>query len=209
MVQASYTERRAFSHGTAQKRMPPFLIYVGRVQEFSVKDWWVYAGWVGLMTGLVISTGGFVWFGHAHGAPLPSEAFWVPLGALVFTISIAIDTIGHRTIYKPEIQLAEGLVHGITIFCGISSCILLTAAYQFRSTLWIPALVLTFLSFLYSLVDEAFHWRRYVMKKSDPVEMACHVGILTGHLIMMTAWWFWFSTGYQGVAETLRAMAPH
>jgi hypothetical protein len=39
----------------------------------------------------------------------------------------------------------------------------------------------TGLSILYSLVDEAFHWRRYVSPHSDRVEMWSHVSILLGH----------------------------
>ncbi len=202
----SYWGSETRTPGAVAKQRSPFAIYVGRVTEFSRVDWQVYVAWVGLMVGLVFATSGFVIIGHIHGAPLPREAYWVPLGALVFTVSIAIDTIGHRTIYKQEIQRAEGLVHGITIFCGIGSCVLLTAAYQARHTYWIPALVLTLLSMLYSLVDELFHWRRYVSQHSDPVEMWCHVGILTGHLTMMIAWWTWFYGGYLGVAQTLAAL---
>jgi hypothetical protein len=134
------------------------------------------------------------------------EAWLVPLGAALFSLSIAIDTIGHRTIYKQEISGAEGLVHGITIFCGITSCVLLTAAYHHPRGLWIPAMVLTVLSLIYSLVDEAFHWRRYVRKYSDRVEMWSHVGILLGHSVMMLGWWSWFFGGYPGVAETLQAL---
>src|SRR5689334_12117313 len=89
--------------------------YVGRVREFSPTDWWVYCGWVGLMLGLVLATGGFLLAGHVHGVVFPAEAWLVPLGASLFSISIAVDTIGHRTIYKQEISQAEGLVHGITI----------------------------------------------------------------------------------------------
>lgn len=182
-------------------------IYVGRMREFSREDWWVYVSWVGLMVGLVVATSVFVGVGHFGGAPLPKEAYLVPIGALVFTVSIAIDTIGHRTIYKQEIQLAEGLVHGITIFCGIGSCVLLCAAYAERAGFWIPAMVLTVLSFLYSLIDEAFHWRRYVSSRSDRVEMWSHVGIFVGHLTMMLAWWAWFFDGYRGVPEVLRLLA--
>jgi hypothetical protein len=178
-------------------------LYVGRVREFSTLDWRVYVAWVGLMLGLVLSTGGFLLVGHLKGVEFPGEAWWVPLGALVFAISISIDTIGHRTIYKTEIGGAEGLVHGITIFCGISSCVLLCAAYSHRDALWIPAMVLTVLSFVYSLVDEVFHWRRYVSQQSDRVEMWSHVGILVGHSAMMLGWWTWFFGGYSGVAETL------
>ncbi len=178
-------------------------VYVGRMREFSRADWLVYVAWVGLMLGLVLATGGFLLTGHLHGVAFPAEAWLVPLGSLVFSLSIALDTIGHRTIYKQEISGAEGLVHGITIFCGIGSCVLLTAAYHHPRALWIPALVLTGLSFVYSLVDEAFHWRRYVRQYSDRVEMCSHVGILVGHAVMMVGWWSWFFQGYPGVQQTL------
>lgn len=178
-------------------------IYVGRVRTFDRRDWLVYVSWIGLMSGLVLATGGFLLAGYAGGAVFPGEAWLVPAGALLFTISIAIDTIGHRTVYKEEISRAEGLVHGITIACGIGSCVLLCAAWSHRELLWIPALVLTLLSFFYSAVDEAFHWRRYVSQQSDRVEMWSHVGILTGHATMMIGWWIWFARGYGGVAETL------
>lgn len=180
-------------------------IYVGRIRQFDRTDTLVYLAWVGLMFGLVAASGGFLLVGHSHGVLYPTEAWFVPIGALVFAISIAIDTIGHRTIYKEEISKAEGLVHHITIFSGISSCLLLCVAYTHPRPAWIFALVMTALSFLYSLIDEAFHWRRYVRQNSDRVEMWSHVGILTGHSTMMIAWWWWFLRGYAGVQETL----PH
>jgi len=178
-------------------------VYVGRVRSFSRVDWAIYVAWVGLMVGLVCATGGFLLVGHRFGAHFPAEAWLVPLGSALFTASIAIDTIGHRTIYKEEIAGAEGLVHAITIFCGIGSCVLLAAAYDHRHGLWIPAMVLTGLSFVYSLVDEAFHWRRYVRHYSDRVEMCSHVGILIGHATMMLGWWSWFFQNYAGVKETI------
>lgn len=180
--------------------------YVGRIREFDTTDWLVYLAWVGLMLGLVGATGGFLLAGTLHDVRFPAVAWWVPCGALLFSISIAIDTIGHRTIYQQEIGKAEGLVHGITIACGISSCVLLCAAYS-QSSAWIPAAVLTVLSFVYSLVDEAFHWRRYVQQHSDRVEMWSHVGILVGHGTLMVAWWVWYFQGYIGVRETLAAVA--
>jgi hypothetical protein len=178
--------------------------YVGRIREFGPNDWAVYVAWVGLMLGLVASTAGFLFVGRAAGVTFPEAAWLVPIGALLFSVSIAIDTIGHRTVYKQEISGAEGLVHGITIACGIGSCVLLCAAYS-RPGIWIPALVLTVLSFVYSLVDEAFHWRRYTRQLSDRVEMWSHVGILVGHGVMMLGWWTWYFQGYSGVAETVRA----
>ena len=43
------------------------------------------------------------------------------------------------------------------------------------------ASVLIALSILYSVIDEALHWRRYLRQDSDPVEMWSHVGIFIGH----------------------------
>ncbi len=190
----------------AQSSFPSeFRVYVGRVAQFGRDDWAVYVAWVGLMLGLVLSTGGFLLIGHYAGVTYPAAAWLVPAGALLFSASIAIDTIGHRTIYKQVIQGAEGLVHGITIASGIGSCILLCAAYS-TPGVWIPALVLTALSFIYSLVDEVFHWHRYVSQNSDRVEMWSHVGILAGHGTMMLGWWVWYFQGYPGVAETVVAL---
>src|ERR1041384_271897 len=181
-------------------------VYIGRMSQFTRVDWLVYVSWVGLMLGLVASTGGFLLLGHLHGVSFTAAAGLGAVGAALFTVSIAIDTVGHRTIYKQEISGAEGLVHGITIFCGITSCVLLTAAYHHPRGLWIPAMVLTVLSVVYSLVDEAFHWRRYVRQYSDRVEMWSHVGILLGHSVMMLGWWIWFFQGYPGVTEPLRRL---
>ncbi|MEP7049617.1 MAG: hypothetical protein ABJB12_04660 [Pseudomonadota bacterium] len=178
-------------------------VYIGRLREFRRVDWFVYVAWIGLMVGLSSSTAGFLCFGRQHGVTFPAVAWLVPLGAVIFTLSIAVDTIGHRTVYKEVISRAEGLVHGITIACGIGSNLLLCAAYKREQAYWIPALVLTVLSFVYSLVDEAFHWRRYVSAHADRVEMWSHVGILAGHGTMMVAWWAWFFGGYVGVSQTL------
>ncbi|HWO19278.1 MAG TPA: hypothetical protein VNO30_10895 [Kofleriaceae bacterium] len=179
--------------------------YVARISQFDRTDWLVYLGWVGMMLGLVASTGGFVLVGHLHGAPWPVEAWLVPIGAAIFTVAIAIDTIGHRTIYKEALRGGEALVHHITIACGVGSVVLLVLAYDARGCA-IPALVLTLLSFLYSLIDEAFHWRRYIRTQADPVEMWSHVGILVGHGIMMAAWWRCYQLGYPGVREALTAL---
>jgi len=185
-------------------RNSEFAVYVGRIREFDRTDWFIYTSWVGLMLGLVFSTAGFLAFGNAHDVQFPPSAWLVPFGATVFSVSIAIDTIGHRTVYKDQIRGAEGLVHAITIFCGVGSCVLLCAAYTNRDLFWIPAMVLTALSMIYSLVDEGFHWHRYVIKSADRVEMWSHVGILTGHGVMMLGWWQWFFDGYQGVAAVMQ-----
>ena len=183
-----------------------FLIYVGRIREFTRRDWQVYIAWVGMMLGLVAATGGFVIFGHAQGVVFPPEAWVVPVGAAIFTVSISIDTIGHRTIYREVLKQGEQLVHHVTIFCGIGSSALLCAAYSLPGAMWVPAMVLTVLSFVYSMVDEVFHWRRYITQKSDRIEMWSHLGILIGHGIMMLAWWHWFFGGYKGVEQTLAVL---
>jgi len=181
--------------------------YVGRIRQFRRIDWIVYLAWVGLMLGLCVMTGGFVWWGLHNGAPLPAEATLLPVGAAIFTGAIAIDTIGHRTIYREALRGGEALVHHIIIVAGIGSCVLLCAAYRGGAAYAVPALVLTVLSFIYSLVDEIMHWRRYLTGKSDVVEMWSHVFILIGHGIMMAGWWLWYARGYVGVAETLAAFA--
>jgi hypothetical protein len=179
--------------------------YVGRIRQFDRTDWIVYISWVGMMLGLVGSTGGFLLYGHLHGVCFPPEAWTVPLGAMVFTIAIAIDTIGHRTIYKEVLKGGEQLVHHITILCGVASCVLLVLAYE-RPGVAIPAMVFTVMSFVYSLVDEVFHWRRYTSDKADKVEMWSHVGIFIGHGTMMLGWWRFYDLGYPGVRETLAAL---
>jgi hypothetical protein len=186
--------------------MSELLVYVGRIRQFDRTDWWVYGAWVGLMLGLVGATGGFLLVGHGAGVRFPDEAWLVPIGAAIFAAAIAIDTIGHRTIYKEYLEGGERLVHHITIVAGVGSCVLLCAAYPQREILAIPAGVLTILSFLYSLIDEAFHWRRYVMHRTDRVEMWSHVFIFVGHLTMMIGWWCWYWRGYPGVAQTLAVL---
>jgi hypothetical protein len=162
----------------------------------------VYLLWIGTISGLVASTGGFLLLGHLNGVEFPPEAWLIPIGAAIFATAIAVDTIGHRTVYKDVLRGGEALVHQITITCGVLSVVLLCLAYSSRMAV-IPALVFTALSFLYSLIDEVFHWRRYVNDHADRVEMWSHVFIFIGHGIMMLAWWRWYFLGYEGVAETL------
>lgn len=180
--------------------------YFARFRLFSRTDWLVYIAWVGLISGLALASGAFLLLGHVAGARFPFDAYLVPVGAAIFALAIAVDTIGHRTVYKEVLRQGEGLVHHIIIFCGIGSCVLLCAAYPAPSALEVPALVLTILSFAYSFFDEAMHWRRYLTGRSDVVEMWSHVFILVGHGVMMFGWWRWYWAGYPGVAATLRGL---
>lgn len=179
------------------------LIYARRVNQFSYSDWLVYAMWVGLMYGLFFAVGGFLLAGHLAGVSYPAYVWNIPVGVFIFSTAISFDTIGHRTVYKEFIAKGEALVHHITIFAGITSTLMLCLAYSFPDFLRIPTLVMVVLSIFYSVVDEALHWHRYMTQNSDRVEMWSHFFIFVGHLIMILAWWHWFTEGYPGVAETV------
>ena len=178
--------------------------YVKQVKQFNGMDWLSYIAWVGLMCGLLFATGGFVLWGYTHGVAFPAYIWNLPIGTAIFVGAIAFDTIGHRTTYKEELKKGEALVHHITIFAGITSCLLLSLAYHWPVALKIPSLVFIVLSIFYSMIDEAFHWRRYLIGQSNRIEMWSHFFIFLGHLIMIITWWQWFSEGYPGVEETLK-----
>jgi hypothetical protein len=175
---------------------------VTRVGQFRRADWLIYAAWVLSMFGLAGVTGGFLWAGAARGVAFPPEAWLVPIGGALFAAAITIDTIGHRTVYRQVLSEGEGFVHQITIALGVTSVCAVILAYDHRWAV-VPGLVLTALSFIYALIDEAFHWRRYTASGVDRVEMWSHVFIFVGHGIMMLGWWWWYFLGYPGVAETL------
>ena len=178
--------------------------YASQAREFTGKDWLVYAAWVGLMMGLLAAVGGFMAIGAANGVVYPDYVWNVPLGTAIFVFAIAFDTIGHLTAYKEELKKGEDLVHQITIFAGIGSVLLLCVGYMHADFVRIPALTLVALSFVYSAIDEALHWRRYLTLKCDRVESWSHFSILVGHMIMIVAWFKWFDAGYPGVKETLQ-----
>lgn len=182
------------------------LTYAAQARQFNRADWLAYIAWVGLMLGLLFSTTAFVVIGWQAGADFPAYVWNVPIGTFIFVGAIAFDTIGHRTAYKEELKKGEALVHHITIFAGITSCLLLCLAYSFPDFLRIPAMVMIALSIFYSVIDEGLHWHRYLRKFSDRVEMWSHFFIFLGHLIMILSWWKWFDEGYPGVAQTLVAM---
>jgi hypothetical protein len=180
-------------------------IYASRIGEFTKTDWWVYVVWVGLMLGLFASVTGFLLIGHRGGVVYPAYVWNIPVGIFIFAVAISFDTIGHRTVYKDYLAKCEALVHHITIFAGITSTVMLCLAYTWPDFLKIPTGVLVFMSILYSIIDEALHWHRYMTQNSDRVEMVSHFFIFVGHFIMVVAWWQWFIDGYPGVAATIKA----
>lgn len=177
--------------------------YALQIKQFTKSDWITYVLWVGLMFGLFFSTFTFVLVGHQAGAPFPAYVYNIPLGVLIFVLAISFDTIGHRTTYKEFLKKGEDLVHHITIFAGITSCLLLCLAYSYPVFLKFPVITMVVLSIFYSVIDEALHWYRYLLKYSDPVEMWSHFFIFVGHLWFILPWVYWYLEGYQGVAETL------
>ena len=182
------------------------IFYASRMRQFEREDWAYYVKWVGLMLGLLFSTAGFVAWGATHGVTFPTYVWNVPIGTFIFIGAIAFDTIGHQTAYKEALKNGERLVHSITIFAGVSSCIFLCLAYHWPLFMKIPSLAMIALSIFYSIVDEAMHWRRYMQGNSDRIEMWSHFFIFVGHLIMILSWWWWYSEGYPGVTETLSTL---
>ncbi|MGZ3724780.1 MAG: hypothetical protein ACXWQQ_03240 [Pseudobdellovibrio sp.] len=183
--------------------MNALISYVSEIRKFTQKDWLHYVAWIGLMFGLFAVTFAFVCIGKSHAAPIPDYAWWVPLGNFIFVMAIAVDSIGHMTRYKAYLAKGESLVHGLTIFAGITSCLLLCLGYSYPSLLKIPILVFIFLSIFYSVVDEFLHWTRYLEGQSDVVEMCSHFFIFAGHFLFIFAWYSWYESGYAGVKETL------
>ena len=181
--------------------------YIAYAKRFDKRDWAVYIAWCGLIWGLFSSLAALSWgvlkANSWNILEAPGYLPWLPLGAFIFAVSISIDTIGHRSEYKEAISQGEDLVHGMTILCGIGSCVLLSAAGPLGTLAAIPAAILTALSIIYSLIDEVFHWRRYTSGGSETTEMWSHLGILIGHSCLMTAWWMWYLDDYRGVREVL------
>lgn len=180
--------------------------YAARIRHFTTHDWLVYFAWVGMMLGLLVGVGGFVILGWWHGVKWPPYVWNVPIGIAVFIGAIAFDTIGHRTTYKVALQRGENLVHHITIFAGVTSCVLLGLAYTYPEFLRFPVWSFTVLSIFYAVIDEAMHWFRYYEGNSDRIEMWSHFFIFLGHLVFILPWVYWYEQGYPGVTEALLAM---
>lgn len=180
------------------------ITYVSRFREFKKKDWLVYIVWVGMMLGLFAAVSLFLLVGVKNGVTYPLYVWNVPIGIFIFSMAIAFDTIGHRTIYFQELKKGEQLVHQITIFAGVTSVLALVLAYYSPSFWRFPAITLIVLAVFYSMIDEALHWVRYFKLQSDRVEMWSHFFIFLGHLLMSLSWWWWFEEGYPGVAETIK-----
>lgn len=196
----------ATTFGLGSKPWLEIKTYAGHIRRFSTADWLRYLMWIGSIASLFLGTTFFVVFGAYTGTNWPGYVWWIPIGTFFFGSALAFDDIGHRTLYKAHLAKGEGYVHQMIVATAVPSVMALCLCYQHAETFRIPALVLILLSFFYSAVDEAMHWIRYLTLGLDRVEMWSHFVAIFGHALMIASWWHWYSEGYPGVAETLRAM---
>ncbi len=177
--------------------------YVGNIRRFSASDWRRYLSWIGTIASLLVGTSFFVIWGHTHGVDWPGYVWFIPIGTALFCGALAVDDIGHRTLYKVDLGKGETYVHQMIVATAVPSVMALCLCYEHPETFRMPALGLILLSFFYSALDETMHWRRYMEKGVDRVEMWAHFVAIFGHVLMVGCWWQWYAAGYPGVAETL------
>jgi hypothetical protein len=180
--------------------------YVANIRRFTPGDWLRYLAWIGTIAALLLGTSSFVLIGHVNGVEWPGYVWLIPLGTAMFCSALAIDDIGHRTLYKEDLKRGEGAVHQMIVATAVPSVMALCLCYEHPETFRMPALGLIFLSFFYSALDEAMHWIRYMQKGIDRVEMWAHFVAISGHVLMIGCWWQWYTAGYPGVAETVAAL---
>lgn len=180
--------------------------YVINIRNFEASDWLRYLCWIGTISSLFFGVTSFVLWGYANGVDWPGYVWFIPLGTGLFTAALSIDDIGHRTVYKKDLQKGEAYIHQMIVATAVPSVMALCLCYEHPDTFKMPALGLIFLSFFYSILDEAMHWVRYMKKGIDRVEMWAHFLAIMGHVLMIACWWQWYSEGYQGVAETLKTL---
>ncbi len=202
------TPSRDAHHGLYQNPWVEIKAYVGQIQNFNFSDWIRYLLWIGSIFGLFVGTTAFIGFGAWNGIHWPGYVWFIPIGTFLFGSALALDDIGHRTLYKSQLARGEGYVHQMIVATAIPSVMALCLCYEHGETFRIPALVLILLSFFYSALDEAMHWFRYFSQGLDRVEMWSHFTAITGHALMIACWWHWLSEGYPGVTETLTLLSP-
>lgn len=180
--------------------------YVSNIKRFTKSDWWRYSAWMATVFSLLLGTSTFVLWGHAHGVVWPGFVWLIPIGTFMFCSALAVDDIGHRTLYKQSLSQGEGYVHQMIVGTAVPSVMALCLCYEHPETFRMPALGLMLLSFFYSAIDELLHWRRYLENGIDRVEMWAHFVAIMGHVLMIGCWWQWYGAGYPGVAETLATL---
>jgi hypothetical protein len=180
--------------------------YVSNIKRFEFTDWVRYLCWIGTISSLLFGTSAFVFIGFLNDVVYPGYVWFIPLGTFLFVAALSLDDIGHRTLYKQDLRKGEAYIHQMIIATAVPSVMALCLAYENPETFKMPAMALIFLSLFYSILDEAMHWVRYMSKGIDRVEMWSHFVAIFGHVLMISCWWQWFTSGYPGVQETLAAM---
>jgi hypothetical protein len=61
--------------------------YFSRFKLFTRRDWLVYVAWVGLIASLGVVSSAFLLIGRKVGAPVPVDAFFIPIGAGIFALA--------------------------------------------------------------------------------------------------------------------------
>ena len=180
--------------------------YVGNISMFGRMDWVRYISWMLTVGSLFVGVSVFFTVGVWSGVEWPGYVWFIPLGSFMFASALAIDDIGHRTLYKEQLGKGEGHVHQMIVITAVSSVVALCLCYQHGEVFGVPALALIVLSFFYSMIDEALHWHRYLKYGVDRVEMWSHFVAITGHVLMIFCWWHWYQQGFPGVDEFLMAL---
>ncbi len=169
--------------------------YVARIRMFQRWDWIRYICWIGTIASLFVGVTSFICLGYANGVQFPGYVWFIPLGTGLFTTALAIDDIGHRTVYKAHLAKGEAYIHQMIVATAVPSVMALCLCYEHGNTFRMPALGLIFLSFFYSILDEAMHWIRYMSIGVDRIEMWSHFVAIFGHVLMISCWWQWYSQG--------------
>jgi hypothetical protein len=180
--------------------------YIQNLRDFTTQDWLLYCSWIGTLFLLFFGVTGFVLLGHGAGVSWPGYVWFIPVGVGLFVSALAIDDIGHRTVYKNQLRQGEGYIHKMIVATAVPSVMALCLGFEHPETFRMPALSLIILSFFYSAIDEAMHWRRYFAEGVDRVEMWSHFVAIFGHVLMISCWWQWYDNGYPGVREALLAL---
>jgi hypothetical protein len=181
--------------------------YAANIRKFKKDDWLRYTLWIGSIFGLLFATTGVTVFGAMTGTVWPAYVWWIPIGTFMFCGALALDDIGHRTLYKKQLAKGERYVHQMIAGTAVPSVVFLCLSFQHPEIFRVPALVLILLSFFYSALDEGMHWVRYYQQGLDRVEMWSHFVAITGHALMIGAWWHWLDQGYPGLQETLARLS--
>jgi len=103
--------------------------YVRNIRRFERGDWLRYLAWICTIFCLLAGTSAFVLFGHANGVDWPGYVWFVPIGTAMFCGALAVDDIGHRTLYKDDLRKGEGSIHQMIVATAVPSVMALCLCY--------------------------------------------------------------------------------